>query len=94
MRRIICFLMTMILTAVMMAFPAFAKPEWPSDTGVQSEAGIIMDMDSGAVLWGQNIHKQLPPASITKLLTALVTIENCSLDEEVTFSREAMLFLL
>ena len=91
MRRIICFLMTMILTAVMMAFPAFAKPEWPSDTGVQSEAGIIMDMDSGAVLWGQNIHKQLPPASITKLLTALVTIENCSLDEEVTFSREAMM---
>ena len=91
MRRIICFLMTMILTTVMTAFPVFAKPEWPSDTGVQSEAGIIMDMDSGAVLWGQNIHKQLPPASITKLLTALVTIENCSLDEEVTFSREAMM---
>ena len=67
-----------------------AAPEWPSDTGVQSEAGIVMDMDSGAVLFGQNIHVQKAPASITKLLTALVVIENSNLDDMVTFSHDAV----
>ena len=40
---------------------AFAKPDWPLDTGCQSEAGIVMDMDSGAVLFAQNIHVQKYP---------------------------------
>lgn len=49
-----------------------------------------MDMDSGAVLFAQNIHVQLPPASITKLLTALVVAEHASMDEQVTFSHDAV----
>ena len=52
-----------------MPMTAFAKPDWPSDTGIESEAGIVMDADSGAVLFGQNIHVQKAPASITKILT-------------------------
>ena len=47
-------------------------------------------MDSGAVLFAQNIHVQLPPASITKLLTALVVAEHASMDEQVTFSHDAI----
>ncbi|RGZ00712.1 D-alanyl-D-alanine carboxypeptidase [Clostridium sp. AM58-1XD] len=77
----------MVLNTV---FPAYAKPEWPSDTGVQSEAGIVMDMDSGAVLFAQNIHEQKAPASITKLLTALVVVERANLDDMVTFSNDAV----
>ena len=47
-----------------MPMTAFAKPDWPSDTGIESEAGIVMDMDSGAVLFAQNIHEQkFRPAS-------------------------------
>ena len=69
---------------------AFAKPDWPLDTGCQSEAGIVMDLDSGAVLFAQNIHVQEYPASITKLLTALVVVENASMDEQVTFSHDAV----
>ena len=45
-----------------MPMTAFAKPDWPSDTGIESEAGIVMDADSGAVLFGQNIHVQKAPA--------------------------------
>ena len=59
------------------------KTGWPLDTGCQSEAGIVMDLDSGAVLFAQNIHVQEYPASITKLLTALVVVENASMDEQV-----------
>ena len=49
-----------------MSVCAFAKPDWPLDTGCQSEAGIVMDLDSGAVHFAQNIHVQEYPASITK----------------------------
>lgn len=73
-----------------MSLCAFAKPDWPLDTGCQSEAGIVMDMDSGAVLFAQNIHVQEYPASITKLLTALVVVENASMDDQVTFSHDAV----
>lgn len=72
-------------------FPVYAKPVWPSDTGIQAEAGIVVDQETGAVIFGQNIHLPYAPASITKLLTALVVIENCeSLDEMVTFSHDAV----
>ena len=67
------------------AMTSYAKPDWPADTGIQSEAGIVMDMDSKTVIFGQNIHVQKAPASITKLLTALVVIENANLDDMVTF---------
>lgn len=89
-RRLLISLMITALMAAGMPMTAFAKPDWPSDTGIESEAGIVMDADSGAVLFGQNIHVQKAPASITKILTALVVIENSSLDDTVTFSHDAV----
>lgn len=79
-----------VISIFSMSVCAFAKPDWPLDTGCQSEAGIVMDLDSGAVLFAQNIHVQEYPASITKLLTALVVVENASMDEQVTFSHYAV----
>ena len=69
---------------------AWARSDWPSDTGILAEGGIVMDMDSETVLFGQQIHVAFPPASITKLLTALVTAEHASPDEVVTFSHDAV----
>ena len=68
----------------------FAAPSWPDNVYVEAEGGIVMDADSGAVLYGKNIHQQYYPASITKILTALIVIENCDLDEMVTFSYDAI----
>lgn len=79
-----------VISIFSMSVCAFAKPDWPLDTGCQSEAGIVMDLESGAVLFAQNIHVQEYPASITKLLTALVVVENASMDEQVTFSHDAV----
>ncbi len=69
---------------------ARAGPDWPGGTGIMAEAGIAVDAGSGAVLFGQNIHLPYAPASITKLLTALVVAEHAGLDEKVTFSRDAV----
>ena len=69
---------------------AFAAAEWPDNISISAEGGIVMDAGSGAVLYGKNIHTAYFPASITKILTALIVIENCDMDDIVTFSRNAV----
>lgn len=63
---------------------------WPEGPDVFSEAAIVMDASTGLILYEKNIHKKYYPASITKILTTLLAIENCSLNEIVTFSRTAI----
>ncbi len=72
------------------SFQASAAVSWPEDTYVEAGSGILMDADSGTILYGKNIHEPFYPASITKILTALIVIENCDLDEMVTFSYDAV----
>ena len=69
---------------------AFARPDWPSDTGIEAEAGAVMDVDTGTMLFGQNSHVEYYPASITKILTALVVLEHADLTDTVTYSDKAM----
>ena len=47
-----------------------------------------MDMDTGAVLYGKSIFDAHYPASITKIMTLLVAVENGDLDEVITCSPE------
>lgn len=68
----------------------FATTEWPSSVSVESDGAVLMDADSGVVLFGKNIHTKYFPASITKILTALLVIENCDLNEQITFSHNAV----
>ncbi|MGB8451094.1 MAG: D-alanyl-D-alanine carboxypeptidase family protein [Anaerocolumna sp.] len=68
-----------------------SKNLWPDNQpNVSSDAAIVMDASTGAILYSKNIHKTYYPASITKILTALLTIENSSLGETVTFSKNAV----
>ena len=67
---------------------AAAAPEWPSDVSIQADAGIVMDSDTGTVLYGKNMDQPYYPASITKILTALIVLEQCDLNEMVTFSHD------
>ncbi len=63
---------------------------WPDDVDVSSESAIVINYETGAVLYEKKADKQQYPASITKIMTALVAIENSEMDEEVTFSTEAV----
>lgn len=66
---------------------------WPQGPQVYGNSAIVMDMNSGAVLYGKKVDDQHYPASITKLLTALVALENSKLDDEVYFSEDSVSFL-
>ena len=65
-------------------------PSGPSKSSLSSDSAIVMELSTGTILYRKNIHKQHYPASITKIMTAMLTAENCSLDETVTFSKTAV----
>lgn len=81
---------TLLLSLLAAPMQALASTEWPSDISIDSDAGIVMDANTGVVLYGKNIHETYSPASITKVLTSLIVLEHCSLDETVTFSESAV----
>ncbi len=53
------------------------------------KAVILMDAKSGRVLYENNSNEQLPPASLTKIMTGLLVVENGDLDKKVTISEYA-----
>lgn len=66
---------------------------WPQGPGTYGEAAVVMEVESGAILYAKNIDEHHFPASITKLLTALVAFENGEFADPVVFSHESLAFL-
>jgi D-alanyl-D-alanine carboxypeptidase len=56
---------------------------------VAARAWALMDLESGEYLAGEDASRELPMASTTKIMEALVVLERADLDEEVTVSEEA-----
>lgn len=59
------------------------------DPGVSSEAAVLIEWETGTVLYSKNAFRRMYPASITKMMTALLAVENGRLDDLVTVSQEA-----
>lgn len=59
---------------------------WPEGPKIWAEGAILMEMNSGAILYEKSSEQKFYPASITKLLTALVALENAKLTDVVTAS--------
>lgn len=89
-RRAFSLLCILVLLGGFCAVPSYADVSWPEDVSIFAEGGILIDADSGSILYGKNIHNAYYPASITKILTALIVIENCDMGEIVTFSHDAV----
>lgn len=59
-------------------------PTDPAAIEIIADGAVLLDGPSGAELWGKNAHEQFFPASSTKMLTALLVIEQGDLDGIVT----------
>ena len=57
---------------------------------LNSEAAILVEVSTGRIIYEKNSTKQMYPASTTKVLTAILVIENCNLDEIVTVRESAL----
>ena len=66
---------------------------WPVGPAISAESAILMDANTGVILYAKNIHKKSYPASTTKILTCLIAMERGNLDDMVTFSHEAVFSL-
>lgn len=97
MKKILLKKLVMLTLCMVMIMPAIqvqakkSKNYWPklSDT-IEAGAAILMDVDTGTILYKKNINQKYYPASITKILTTLIAVENSSMDEVVTFSHDAI----
>ena len=61
-----------------------------ADLNLYSEAAIIMDTQSEQILYQKNIEKKMYPASTTKILTAIIAIEKCNLNDVITATSSAI----
>ncbi len=58
---------------------------------ILSETACVLDVQSGAILYEKNKDRKEYPASITKIMTTLVALENSSMDEEVEYTDNAFI---
>ncbi|WMJ82330.1 D-alanyl-D-alanine carboxypeptidase family protein [Clostridium sp. MB40-C1] len=86
MRKTIIFILTFILSISLMMGSAKANNNCPPS--VSADGVILMDATTGSILYSKNKDVKYPPASTTKIMTALLVLENCKLDEVVTIGKE------
>ncbi|WP_099192128.1 D-alanyl-D-alanine carboxypeptidase family protein [Tepidibacter mesophilus] len=82
--------LALIMLIIISSFTSFAN----EDMNLTSKSAILIDANSGTILYEKNSHEKLPPASVTKIMSMLLTMEALSegrikLDDKVTISEKA-----
>ena len=70
-------------------------PTLPEDPDIQAKAALLIDANTGAIVYAKNEHQELYPASLTKIMTALLTLEavedgRLTLDQQLTATESAL----
>lgn len=84
------FLMALVVN--LLAFPVSAtETSLPADPDIQAKAALLVDANTGNIVYAKNEHQELSPASLTKIMTALLVLEavdsgKLSLDQQLTAS--------
>lgn len=63
---------------------------WPKGPAIGAQSAILMEMNTHTILYAKNIHEKSYPASTTKILTSLLAMQNCTMDEVITFSHDSI----
>ena len=87
-KRIKKTIIAIIFIAFIMSNSIFVYAE--NDFTVDAKASLIIEENSGKVIHEENSNIQNYPASVTKILTAILTLENCELTDTVTVSKTAI----
>ena len=87
-KRIKKIIISMIFITIIMSNCIFVYAA--NDLNVDAKASLIIEENSGKVIYDDNSNIQNYPASVTKILTAILTLENCELTDKVTVSKNAI----
>ncbi len=63
---------------------------WPEAPEISAEAAVVMELTTGTILYQKNAHAKHYPASVTKIMTALLALENSEMDEMVEYTEDAV----
>lgn len=63
---------------------------YKNELNIYSDSAILMDFKTGTILYSKNSTEKMYPASTTKILTAIIALEECNLDDIVTVSKSAI----
>ena len=58
---------------------------------IASPSALLMDLNTGKILYEKNINEKMYPASLTKVMTAILALENCELTDIATVSQNAVM---
>ena len=95
-RAVLCLLLTFVFVTACLPQTILAASDtkttaaWPEAPENNSGAVCLLDSETGAILYDKNMDEQRYPASITKVLTALLVIENKQMTDTVTFGEQAV----
>lgn len=64
---------------------------YAEEPNIESPVAILMEESTGKIIYEKNINEKVYPASLTKILTAIVVLENCKLEEVATASYDAIM---
>ena len=95
-KRIFSLFFALILSLSLFT-PAFAtgdEPQLPEDPNILAKAALLVDYNTGDIAYGKNEHEELYPASLTKIMTALLTLEaieagQLTMDQQLTATATA-----
>lgn len=62
---------------------------WPTGPNIEGQSAVLMDAVTDTILYSKNAKDKLYPASITKIMTALLACEHLNMDDTITMSQEA-----
>ncbi len=82
--------LSMVVTAMLCTVDVRAE-EFPVRPSIKASALYMVELKSGRVLLEKDATRRLPPASLTKLMTALVAMEASSLEQVVRVDRRALM---
>ena len=81
------FFLLMIIFILINSTISFAE----TDIDISAEAGLLVEVSTGKILYEKNAYKKMYPASTTKILTAILVIENCNLETDIATVSESAL---
>ena len=99
MRKILSILLVFVIMTVLCENICYASEVVTSDkgnseqlniTGIGSDAVLVLDVSTGYSIYEKDIYTSYYPASVTKIMTAMIVLDNCEMDETVTFSHDAV----
>ncbi len=86
-----CLLVFLVITVLLLYKPSVWASEsvCPDAPDLTAEAAVLLEASTGQVLFDKNAGQKRPPASTTKIMTALLALEGGDLDQVVTVSPKA-----